>query len=382
MDMRFCSARAGRFVGLVLGTALVAVAHAGILTGFHPLGEGSRANGVSGNGQVIVGRVNDRATRWNGLVLEGLNTFGNGSISTATAASFDGSVVVGNAFNGDNSAPDTVAFRWTLQRGAVALPQAATGGSFENYGARGVSGDGATVVGNRGVANPVAFCYVDPSGYMPMGDPLTFPGSSGNGVSDDGVVAGRSRTDDFDHTEAFRWTQAGGAQLLGVLDGFAGSSASAISADASTIVGASTGDDASEAFLWTQSGGMLGLGDLSGSDLRSAALAVSADGSLVVGYGHAGEDDRRAVLWTGGQILNLGDMLAAEGVDLQGWTLVDATGISRDGLTIVGNGRLGNGDLQGWVVGIPSPAGASLLAIAGLATGARRRRSTSPGRAS
>ncbi len=65
------------------------------------------------------------------------------------------------------------------------------------------------------------------------------------------------------------------------------SSASAISADGSTVVGSGTSASGSEAFMWTKSGGMVGLGDLPGGEFKSGATDVSADGSVIVGVSKA-----------------------------------------------------------------------------------------------
>src|SRR5262245_27353801 len=68
-----------------------------------------------------------------------------------------------------------------------------------------------------------------------------------------------------------------------------GSSASAVSADGSAVVGGgTTPGTAGEAFRWTAGGGMAGLGDLPGGSFRSRASGISADGSVVVGTGQSG----------------------------------------------------------------------------------------------
>ncbi len=53
---------------------------------------------------------------------------------------------------------------------------------------------------------------------------------------------------------------------------------------------------------------------------------------------------------------NLVDILTIDlELDLTGWTLYEATGISADGLTIVGNGINPNGNYEGWIATIPEP---------------------------
>jgi probable HAF family extracellular repeat protein len=102
---------------------------------------------------------------------------------------------------------------------------------------------------------------------------------------------------------------------------------------------------------------MVGLYDLPGGKFDSCAYAVSADGSVVVGQGSTASGDE-AFLWTETNgIVNLRDMLMNEyALDLTGWTLKNATGISDDGLIIVGYGTNLNGYTEAWVATIPEPA--------------------------
>jgi hypothetical protein len=43
------------------------------------------------------------------------------------------------------------------------------------------------------------------------------------------------------------------------------------------------------------------------------------------------------------------NVLAADGIEITGWTLEEATGISADGTTIVGYGVDPNGQTQAWI---------------------------------
>ena len=95
---------------------------------------------------------------------------------------------------------------------------------------------------------------------------------------------------------------------------------------------------------------MVKLGDLPNGVLTTQvpAVFVSANGAVVVGTGYP----RDPFIWdaTNG-MRNLRDVLVNQyGLDLTGWTLTSATGISADGLTIVGNGvHAGFGNSEGWV---------------------------------
>ena len=96
---------------------------------------------------------------------------------------------------------------------------------------------------------------------------------------------------------------------------------------------------------------MVGLGDLPGGRFGSAAKAVSADGSVVVG-GSGSDSGDEAFRWTeAGGMRNLKEMLADDfRRDLTGWSLSGATGVSADGVTIVG---FGNSPFEGWIASVP-----------------------------
>jgi hypothetical protein len=126
---------------------------------------------------------------------------------------------------------------------------------------------------------------------------------------------------------------------------------------------------------------MVGLGDLPGGLIYSAALDISADGSVVVGQGDAGlvvdeASVSEAFVWDPALgMRNLRDVLGGLGIDMTGWTLVSASGVADNGLgldnsiTIVGTGTNPSGFTEAWLVQIPEPATAWLLAsaLAGLA---------------
>jgi probable HAF family extracellular repeat protein len=154
------------------------------------------------------------------------------------------------------------------------------------------------------------------------------------GVSADGsVVVGSSSTGVAipfvcDDTEAFRWTEAGGIESLGVPTEYARTYAYGVSADGSTAVGlAGTGSVCVNwgAFRWTESGGMAAL------PFFGVAHAASADGSVVVGYARTQSGDR-AVRWTpeGGSV-SLGALGATAGQPRS-----EAYDVSDDGSLVAG----------------------------------------------
>jgi probable HAF family extracellular repeat protein len=218
--------------------------------------------------------------------------------------------------------------------------------------ARASSSDGSIIVGRSySGQNFEAFRWTQATGIVGMGD---LPGggfsSEANGITPDGlfVVGGGVSASGF---EAFLWTQAGGMVGLGDLPGGQFNSvARAVSADGSVVVGRGNSASGYEAFRWTQASGMVGLGDLSGGYFDSLAQSVSADGSVVVGQSRSSVGDE-AFIWTAPTgMRRLFDALHIDlGLDLTGWTLSSATGISADGRTIVGYGINPSGQDEAWV---------------------------------
>jgi uncharacterized membrane protein len=103
---------------------------------------------------------------------------------------------------------------------------------------------------------------------------------------------------------------------------------------------------------------MVGLGCLPGHS-QSVALGVSGDGSVVVGYSvgyNASDPYSEVFIWDEKNgMRNLKDLLGVGGLDLNGWVLERATGISADGYTIVGSGTSPNGIPQGWIANLEPP---------------------------
>jgi probable HAF family extracellular repeat protein len=90
---------------------------------------------------------------------------GYGSIADGVSA--DGSVVVGNSFNGSN----TEAFRWTSSSGMVGLGILPP---YSSSAARAASADGSVVAGEiRSVSTPgEAFRWTSGGGMIGLGDPV------------------------------------------------------------------------------------------------------------------------------------------------------------------------------------------------------------------
>jgi probable HAF family extracellular repeat protein len=179
-----------------------------------------------------------------------------------------------------------------------------------------------------------------------------------NAVSADGtVIVGSAKL--TDSREAFRWSAEDGMVALEELPGGTPFSAAYdISPDGSVIVGFSNSALGTEACRWTDEEGVVGLGDLDGGDFRSTATAVSADGFVIVGRGTtetgAPLAPGVAFIWDAESgMRDLRQMLIEDfGLDLDGWSLRMAAGISDDGSVIVGWGKNPAGHTEGWIVRI------------------------------
>lgn len=335
-----------------------------------PIGNSqSVADGVSEDGAVVVGYGhdgggNEHAFRW--TKDGGMVTLGRG---WARAASADGSVVVGDGTFGPAIAE---AFRWTSGGGMVGLGDLPEPDFWSEANA--VSADGSVVVG---VGNKTfggysdAFRWTSGGGMVRLGDlPGGDSASYAEDVSADGsVVVGSVFS--ANGREAVRWTSGGIVGLGDLPGGIFSSQATAVSSDGSVVVGWSRSAAGAQAFRWTSDGGMIGLGDLPGGASTSIAADVSADGSVVVGYSSS-VSGTEAFIWdTGHGMRSLRDVLVAEiGMNLTGWTLREALGISADGRTIVGKGISARAE-EGWIAylgpPVPEPSSCALAAI-GLAS--------------
>ncbi|MEZ4332228.1 MAG: PEP-CTERM sorting domain-containing protein [Myxococcota bacterium] len=203
-----------------------------------------------------------------------------------------------------------------------------------------------------------------PLGVLPGGQFTTAHGLSADGST---VVGNASLGAGEVGNEAFRWDAVRGLQRLGDLPGGPfHSNAQAISADGHFVVGHGRTERGPQAFRWDAVHGMRALGELPGVGSRSVAQAVSADGSTVVGYviDDGDDDSREAFIWSersGMQALDV--VLASLGIDLNGWRLTDAVGISDDGRTIAGSGRSPGGRTEAWIAVVPEPGTAILLGL-------------------
>jgi len=329
----------------------------------------SRAWGLSGDGLVVIGTSGPAS---GGLPIywtqaDGLNIiqggFGNSPTSYPSAASTDGSVIVGESGG--------QAYRWSESNPVITGLGLLPGTS--DSGATAVSADGSVIVGNSGDG---AFRWTDGTGMAEITGLAGETQTRAYGISGDGsVVVGSSGTGTPDGSGfAVRWDESGFI-VLGTLGVDAiGDVATAISSDGQVIAGQSNG----LAFRWTDSDGMSSLGLLPGASMASAT-AVSGDGSVILGY-----TDNALFVWDAlSGMRDLQSILTLDfGLNLTDWTLTNAFGLSDDGRVFAGWGINPQGMVEGWVAStrgqppltVPEPGPAWLLlgALAGLLVARRR----------
>ncbi|MBN2268983.1 MAG: hypothetical protein JXN61_00115, partial [Sedimentisphaerales bacterium] len=272
--------------------------------------------------------------------------------SWATDVSEDGNYVLGHGRKSDSPPYDYEGFRWHVSGG---LDRIAAPGL--NIIAKGLSGDGAIAVGTSwGVdIDDEVFRWTAQGGITRL---VGLPAGGANrtnadGISADGlVVVGDGIYDGDPYRDCFRWTEA---EVLT----FSAHTANATSSDGAVVVGTLDNHETAlfEAYRWTAQTGTVLLGTCL-PNFHSRALAVSGDGSVIVGYvqNNSGFDEQKAFIWDAEHGMRLlQQVLEGEfGLDLSGWKIAEswaswrATGISADGLTIVGDALNGAGLREGW----------------------------------
>lgn len=366
-----------------------------------PWGGSSRATGVSDDGSVVIGvgsRVGsgDEGFVWdveNGMRGLGGMPAGGGFhpfqyASLANAVSADGRFVVGSRHLGNHW---YAAFRWESSTGVVLLGHLP--GGFSYGAASALSADGSVIGGACSDGETILACVWGEDGAAraleapeQQGDRL----SSGVGwVSPDGSVLQGGATHQFIEpgmifsrftSTALEWNGEEltefdlGTQVSGFLR----------SDDGSTRIASRPAEETgleSEGIVWRAGEEPAVIPSLPGRpDMYVQDL--SADGRVLVGTAFSSPSfdkprwwgNGRAFVWTEETgTLSLESVLIRQGVDLKGWTLLSAEGITPDGRTVVGSAL--NPDLYGeaFVATLPEPAPdlGGLLAVAGVALARR-----------
>lgn len=344
----------------------------------------SEACDVSADGSVVVGSSISgnglEAYRWEAGAMTGLGDL-PGPIfqSRATGVSDDGLVVTGI---GKNANRVNEGFRWEggVMDGIGAFTIPGSGGAAGESEAFGISGDGEVIVGRSNFTQ----------GFWWQDDVLTMisdgfdGGTQSFAVNRDGSVVGYFQDHLDNRIRSWRLEDGEKLELTGGAQG-ALSEPRGMNGDGTVIVGRrflTAGENPDqEAYRWegdAMGGLVVGLGDLPGGDFTAQANAVSADGSVVVGFGFD-EEGQQAFVWDEANgMRRLIDVAENDfGLDLTGWQLVEARGISDDGLTIVGDGINPESDQEGFLVHLPEPGATALglTAVAAVAAlGGRRKR--------
>lgn len=285
---------------------------------------------------------------------------GTANRTNASAISRDGFTVVGasDSLNSFGGALEDGYFLRVTSTGAIATGPTSVGAiSPSNFKSdcRGVSGDGLIIAGTSREVIPAtptaqnrdrAFRFNSGGGTITSlgvaGQPAgTFGISFGFAISADGNwIVGQTGTAGGGTGKAFRWSQAGGFQVLPALPGTSASAARAVSGDGSVVVGDST----DIAFRWTAATGTVAIPAIPGAaDNFGLSLGVNFDGSVVVGtissptfvdnslgfpIGQA-----EAFRFSGGTNRRLG------GLPSTGSQTSTAAAVSDNGLVIVGESR-------------------------------------------
>jgi uncharacterized membrane protein len=279
-----------------------------------------------------------------------------------------------------------------------------------------VSADGTIVVGhgpNLYMAPRVLMRWSDETGFSLIGPEPGSPYNDGviSGMSADGsVVAGtfsNYTNGNSDRTDAFRWTESGGIQMLKPLPGDNLSSAVCVSDDGRVVVGYSffldqndpapirpvrwidggppidmgwfpgatslypfsTNADGSvvmgpvhfgswpmHIFRWTPSAGYEAVGSIPGTTWIDAR-DITPDATAGTGYSTSyGLPDHSAVYWREGVgPVDLRESLESAGVRFYGWKTIMAFAISDDGRVITGLARDKSWYFSGFVLDLDGP---------------------------
>ena len=322
-------------------------------------------------------------------------------------------MAVGNSARTANAFAGNTGVLWTSDRGLVELPPIVRNDVSGNVvSGRDITADGSAIAGsafssatindraavivtNGGTTNNVI-------GSLPASRVIAYA----NAISDDGMVAYGSSFANFGN-EVFRWSPSTGIVGLGFLnpaDDTAAPAARGVSSDGSVMVGISTAppEYVNRAFRYVHGFGMTALPLLPGG-AGNNAIAVTTDGNVALGWGDSpafpnGEFIRwntaagttealgspeptlipRSIgaITADGQVaivsyndidvtltisylrnahgwFELNAVMADAGVDLTGWVLDGAWGVSSDGTLLFGSGQH-NGNVEGWVSELPA----------------------------
>jgi probable HAF family extracellular repeat protein len=308
------------------------------LLGFLPGHDRSKANGISADGNVLVGDSFDysasdptlmlQAFRWTGGVMTGLGFLPGTDISSAAAVSADGQVVVGAARSSSNSRQR--AFRWA--GGAMTelgcIPgQSSTASSF----AGAANGDGSVIVGGcgsvagrwsaatgmRSIQEALTALGVSTTGWQLLSAAAITPDGTtivGNGIDPDGsrrvwiarlpLPSATGNAHDFngDGKSDILWRQTGGATALWLMNAAQVASSGGLGTVPSSwqIVGQRDfNGDGKHDLLWRDgTSGTVAIWLLNGQQMtQSGSLGAVGASWVIAGTGDFNGDGKADILW-------------------------------------------------------------------------------------
>lgn len=322
-------------------------------------GRGTDVGAISADGTVVAGNsgnINGCAIRWtNGVPTVSRNGTSAPGIFEVYSLSGDGQVIVGRDSNAIN-----YTVYWTQSRQSQYFPDPSLNEVIYEAGYVNSAGTifalNSTFPTQSGLVGGIgkAYRWSASGGYQDLGSfgptwDMRVSGISGAG---DVITGNAADTATFVSgavvQRAFVWRAAGGLAQLpdlltspGTVNRGSFSATNGISRDGSTIVGVSAGpNNVNQAVYW-RSGSITGLGFIPGttpSQAPTSALAANADGSIIVGGLDVAIEASRAWRWTattGIQDLNL--IATTAGLNLNGFVLTNAVGLSDNGQYIAGN---------------------------------------------
>lgn len=348
-----------------LALASPTIINLGVLPNF----TASRATAVSGDGTTVVGSAYPTATALTGA-LAFRWTLGGGMQSLGTQSGFqesrafdvnaDGTVVVGSS----TAPPNSRGFRWTA---GTLEPLPPGPGVFPTV-AFAVSADGRTIAASSGGSNLMRWTSDGGSQALPLpqgASAAVFTDMSDSGSS---AVGWGVNALDFSYG-AFVWSVTQGTRWIEPLAGWGDSRAEGISGDGRVVVGyGGPANSTTLGFRWTAESGMILLG---GADGSVFPYATSGDGTVIVG-----RSETHAFLWTElSGVVNLNTYLPSVGVDVTGWNLTEATGVSANGSSISGTGTYYGQTRAFLITGleVPSPSSLAGVCCGGLCCRRRKR---------
>jgi uncharacterized membrane protein len=329
--------------------------------------------------------------RVHGASLEGLGADSNGTTNNwAFAISWDGKTAVGSMLTTNGRR----AFRWTKTEGIRELGGLPS--DIVKTEATAVSADGSTIVGRMNASrSPVeGFVWTSQTGLRPLGRITVGRFTEATKVSADGRTIVGMGDNEFYKPRGIVWRD----MVMNVVDsGAQETTLKNVSQDGRTVFGFASDSylKNERPFSWvgqsnfsyfpmpggtyarvttcSQSGSSWGIAIPRGGDYHAAAWlarqelrllpegfeevsgssvsAVPDSGNFQVGYVNFKAGGSQAVIWWQNTVQSLEILLRRSGVNLTGWQLTSAAGISGDETRIVGGG-LHNGIPEAYIATI------------------------------